>query len=52
MKARILVILLLPLCAACVSPTLSTGLSIGPNGLSIQPAISANVGGVGVTVAQ
>ena len=46
--AAILTLLLL---AACSEPRLYTGVSIGPGGVSVYPAVSGTVGGAKVTVA-
>jgi hypothetical protein len=36
--------------AACTDPRAGIGIGIGPNGVSVSPVISGNVGGVGVSV--
>ena len=49
MKAFLLPALLV--LAACQSPRLNTNLSLGPEGLSVNPALSGKIGGATVTIA-
>ena len=48
MKALLLPALLL--LAACQDPMLSTDLTFGPNGVSVNPALSGKIGDVNVTL--
>lgn len=48
MKALLLPALLL--LAACQDPLLSTDLTFGPNGVSVNPALSGKIGDVNVTL--
>jgi hypothetical protein len=41
---------LLLLLAACTDPRAGIGIGIGPGGVTVNPVISGNVGGVGVSV--
>lgn len=34
--------------AACSDPALTAGVTFGPGGVSVRPAVSGNLGGVGV----
>lgn len=45
-----LVLPFLLLMSACTAPRAGVGIGIGPNGVSVNPVISGNVGGVGVSV--
>jgi hypothetical protein len=38
------------LVAACSDPMLNAGISIGAGGVTVKPSLSADVGGLGVTV--
>lgn len=48
MKALLLPALLV--LAACQDPLLSTDLTFGPNGVSVNPALSGKIGDVNVTL--
>lgn len=47
---RALLIPALLLVAACQDPLLSTNMTFGPNGVSVNPALSGRVGDVNVTL--
>ncbi len=38
------------LLAACTSPSLTAGITLGPNGIGVTPVVSTNVGGLGVGI--
>jgi hypothetical protein len=38
------------LLAACTNPSLTAGITLGPNGIGVTPVVSANVGGLGVGI--
>ena len=45
---RLPALVMLCLLAACSDPALTAGVTFDSGGLSVQPAISGNVGGIGV----
>jgi hypothetical protein len=47
---RIVTAILLLALAACSEPRLNANVSLGAGGVSVRPAVSGNVGGVGVTL--
>jgi hypothetical protein len=49
MRLRAAAVALLAL-AGCDDPTLSAGITLGANGVSVTPRVSGTVGGVGVAV--
>jgi hypothetical protein len=47
---RLVPLLLLLVLAACADPRLSTNLSLGTDGLSVNPTLSGKVGGATVSI--
>ncbi|MFT7057772.1 MAG: hypothetical protein ACJASV_000272 [Pseudorhodobacter sp.] len=47
---RLILICLGVTLAACTNPGLYAGIGIGPNGVSVRPVATANVGGATVSV--
>jgi hypothetical protein len=45
---RLPALLMLAALAACSDPALTAGVTFGPGGVSVRPALSGNVGGVDV----
>lgn len=49
-STHLAMVVALLLLAACTSPSLTAGITLGPNGIGVTPVVSTNVGGLGVGI--